>query len=267
MGTRYTVERELARGGAARVFLAHDPSGTTVALKVLRPELAVTVTADRFLREINMLSQFDHPHIAKLLDSGESDYLVYYVMPFVNGPTLREHLNKVRQATTSDSLRIATDLLDALSYAHERGIIHRDVKPENIVLSRQGPVLVDFGIARAIAASGLDRLTRSGFAVGTSTYMSPEQAMGEVDIDHRTDIYSLGCVLFECLAGRPPFTGKNDDLVLRLHIDGRAPSLGKTRKGLSKDLVTAVDRALERDRSKRWASAAEMREALARIDQ
>lgn len=259
---RYTVDREIARGGAARVFLAYDKDGTQVALKVLHPQLAVSVTADRFLREITFLSSFDHPNIGRLIDCGESEWLIYYVMKFVDGPNLREHLARVRRASVADTVRIAADLLGALEYAHAKGIVHRDVKPENVVVSGERAVLVDFGIARAIAQSGTDRLTRSGFAVGTSAYMSPEQIQGMVDIDERTDVYSLGCVLFECLAGRPPFTAERDDLVLRMHLDHRAPEVRSFREEIPESLALLIDKSLKGPREERWQSATEMRRAL-----
>ncbi len=253
----------MARGGAARVFLAkQQDSGKQVALKVLHPQLAVSVTADRFLREVTFLSDIDHPKIGKLIDSGENEWLVYYVMPYVEGPTLREHLARVTQASMSDTLKIAHDLLDALDYAHAKGIVHRDVKPDNVVLSEAGAILVDFGIAKAIAESGTDRLTRSGFAVGTSAYMSPEQIEGAEDIDHCSDIYSLGCVLFECVAGQPPFHAAREEAVLRLHLEGKHPKLRKLRKDTPKELAATIDKALENKREDRWQSAAEMRAAL-----
>lgn len=261
---KYTVERQIARGGAARVFLARDAGGVTVALKVLHPELAVSVTADRFLREIAFLSSIEHPKISKLIDYGENDWLVYYVMPFVPGPTLREHLGQVKRASINDTQLIAADLLRALQYAHDRDIVHRDVKPENIVLSADGPILVDFGIARAIASSGQDRLTRSGFAVGTSTYMSPEQVLGADDIDQRSDIYSLGCVLYECLAGRPPFIASREELVLSMHHKATPPDICELREGAPDSLTEAVNRALEKAPEDRWQSASEMLEVLLR---
>ena len=259
---KYTIERQIARGGAARVFLARDSEGVCVALKVLHPELAVSVTADRFLREISFLSNIEHPKISKLIDYGESDWLVYYVMSYVEGPTLREHLKNVRKVSISDTQRIAADLLTALQYAHDREIVHRDVKPENIVLSVDGPILVDFGIARAIASSGQDRLTRSGFAVGTSTYMSPEQVLGADDIDHRSDIYSLGCVLYECLTGRPPFVSSREELVLSMHQQASPEDIRELRKDTPEYLAEVVNRALEKAPEDRWQSAAEMLEAV-----
>lgn len=245
------------------MFLAQARDGQTVALKVLRPELAVTVTADRFLREIEVLRGFSHPNIANLIDSGDSDFLIYFVMAYVDGPSLRDHLARVRKASVDDALRMAYDLLDALSYAHARDIVHRDVKPENIVLAPNGPVLVDFGIARAIAASGTNKLTRSGFSVGTSSYMSPEQVSGADDIDGRSDLYSLGCVLFESLAGRPPFTARSEELVLRMHLDSSAPDIRAHRPELPDPVAALINRALITNREERWQSAQEMREAVA----
>lgn len=244
------------------MFLAYDRDGKAVALKVLHPQLAVSVTADRFLREIAFLSSFDHPHIGRLVDCGESEWLIFYVMRFVEGPNLREHLARVRRASIPDTARIAIDLLDALAYSHAKGVVHRDVKPENIVLSKDGAVLVDFGIARAIAQSGTDRLTRSGFAVGTSSYMSPEQIQGLLDIDERTDVYSLGCVLFECLAGRPPFTADREELVLRMHLDHKAPEVRALRPDTPEPLALAIDRALRGPREDRWQTVAAMRRVL-----
>lgn len=244
------------------MFLAYDAEGTPVALKVLHPELVVSVTSERFLREVAFLAQVSHPRIPRLLDWGESDWLVWYVMPYVDGPNLREHLSRIRRVSIGDTRRIAHDLLEALSFAHEKGIVHRDVKPENIVLSGQGAVLLDFGIARAIAQAGTDRLTRSGFAVGTSAYMSPEQVEGRLDIDHRSDLYSLGCVLFECLAGRPPFTAPREEMILRMHVDSERPGLGSLREDVPEELRQVIERALQRARQERWQSAADMRRAL-----
>jgi len=259
---RYTIDREIGRGGAARVFHAVTPEGRPVALKILHPELVISVTAERFLREVKMLADMDHPRIARMLDYGESEYLIYYVMDFVEGPSLRDHLSRVRRATVGDTLHIARDLLDALAYAHGRGIVHRDVKPENVVLAPGGAILMDFGIARAVASSGGERLTRSGFTVGTSSYMSPEQVSGDQDIDQRGDIYSLGCVLFECLAGRPPFVHPLEELVLRMQRETPAEDVRAFRADTPPELAEAIGRAIVKRREERWQTAADMASAL-----
>ena len=259
---RYTVHREIGRGGAARVFLAEDAAGRSLALKVLHPELQVSVTADRFLREIRLASRIDHPLVARVLDSGEAEWLVYYVMPFIEGPTLRGHLDRVRRLPVSDAVRMARDLLGALGAAHHVGIIHRDVKPENIVLSANGAVLLDFGIARAIEAAGTSQLTRSGIAVGTSSYMSPEQVQAQTDIDARSDLYSVGCVLFESLAGRPPFRHPNEVVVLQMHMNEEAPDVRAFREDTPPALAEVVARALKKKPAERWESAGAMAAAL-----
>jgi serine/threonine protein kinase len=255
---RYVVDQEIACGGAARIFAGRSPRGDAVAIKILHPELSVTVTADRFVREMEVLRRLDHPGVARVTDSGECGPFVYYVMPFIPGPNLRQHLDQVRRASVSDTRRIGRDLLGALSYAHAHGIVHRDVKPDNVILSPEGPVLVDFGIAKAIEQAGNQRLTRSGFTVGTSTYMSPEQARGDRDIDRRTDIYSLGCVLFECLAGRPPFQHPREEMMLHMLQVEDAPDVRTFRDDAPADLAAAISRSLEKERSKRWQTAGEM---------
>jgi serine/threonine-protein kinase len=262
---RYQVESEIGRGGNARIFLARDSEGRPVALKILHPELLVSVAADRFLREIKLASQLSHPHIARLLDSGERDWLVYYVMDFVDGQTLRERLDTSRQLSIAETLRIASDLLDALDHAHRQGIIHRDVKPANVVLSAHGAVLLDFGIARAVIASGTDQLTRSGIAVGTSTYMSPEQITATTDIDHRCDLYSVGCVLYECLAGQAPYVHRNEAVVLQLHLTQPPPDVRSIRSDVPLELARGISKAMAKEPSNRWPSAQAMREALATV--
>jgi eukaryotic-like serine/threonine-protein kinase len=262
---RYEIEREIGKGGNARIYLAREPGGRQVALKVLHPELLVSVAADRFLREIKLASQLNHPHIARLLDSGEQDWIVYFVMTYVEGPTLREHLSRVRQLSIPETIRLADDLLDALDHAHARAIVHRDVKPDNVVVSSEGAVLLDFGIARAVAASGSDRLTRSGIAVGTSTYMSPEQITALQEIDLRSDLYSLACVLFECVAGQPPFVHKNEAVVLQMHLTQPAPDLRSVRPEIPAELAAGIGRALAKTPGERWQSAAAMRDALAAV--
>jgi serine/threonine-protein kinase len=262
---RYDVEREIGKGGNARIYLAREADGKPVALKVLHPELLVSVAADRFLREIKLASQLNHPHIAHLLDSGERDWLVYYVMSYVQGATLREMLSQRTRLTVPDTLRVADDLLDALEHAHSHGILHRDVKPENVVIGPQGAVLLDFGIARAVWASGSDRLTRSGIAVGTSTYMSPEQITALQEIDLRSDLYSLACVLFECLAGQPPFTHRNEAVVLQMHLTQPPPDLRSIRPEVPAELSQSLARALAKTPEERWQTATAMRDALAAV--
>jgi serine/threonine-protein kinase len=261
----YEIEREIGKGGNARIYLARKPQGPPVALKVLHPELLVSVAADRFLREIKLASQLDHPHIAKLLDSGERDWIVYYVMTYIEGLTLREVLTQSSRISVPDALRLAGHLLDALDHAHARGIIHRDVKPENVVMSPIGAVLLDFGIARAVWASGSDRLTRSGIAVGTSTYMSPEQITALQELDRRSDLYSLACVLFECLAGQPPFSHRNEAMVLQLHLTQPPPDVRDLRPEVPAELARGIARAMAKTPEERWQSAAAMRDALTAV--
>lgn len=262
LGDRYTVLSAVGRGGNASIFAARDQSGGDVAIKVLHPELAVSVAADRFLREIRYTSQLNHPRIARLMDSGEADYLLWYVMPYVRGETLRQALRRQPRLPIPQAAKIATDVLDALEHAHAHGIAHRDIKPDNIVLSPEGAVLVDLGIARAIAHSGDDRVTRSGFVVGTEEYMSPEQAAGAPDVDGRTDIYSMGVVLFESLAGRPPFSSVSAAAVLDMHQHEPAPDVHGLRKDVPKDLAAVVARALAKAPADRWQRAKDMRQAL-----
>src|SRR5213076_824670 len=262
LGDRYTVITAVGRGGNACIFGAYDQVGQKVAIKVLHPELAVSVAADRFLREIRYASQLDHPHIARLLDSGETDYLLWFAMPYLAGETLRQVLRREARLAVDRATHAACEILDALGHAHQHGIAHRDIKPDNIVLSPTGAVLVDLGIARAIATSGDDRVTRSGFVVGTEEYMSPEQAQGSPDVDGRTDLYSLGVVLFECLAGRPPFSSPSAAAVLDMHQHHAPPDLRGLRRDVPSELAALIGRALAKSRAERWQRAMEMRQAL-----
>jgi serine/threonine-protein kinase len=262
LGGRYRVEAEIGRGGGARVFRARDPKGTLVALKVLHPELLVSVAADRFLREIEFARKLDHPHIAGLLDSGEEGWLVYYTMRYADGPSLRHRLDTVGPLSLEEVHRLASDVLGALGYAHAQGVIHRDVKPENVVLTAEGAILLDFGIARAVEVSGGDRLTRSGTTLGTATYMSPEQIRGDRTLDHRTDLYATGCLLFAACAGRPPFHHPNPMFVFQQHATAVAPDLRTVCPQTPRALAEAIARALAKSPTDRWTSAEEMLAAL-----
>jgi serine/threonine protein kinase len=263
-GDHYQVDREIARGGDARVFLAYDRGGQKVALKILHPEFLESVAADRFLREIRLVSQLNHPRIARLLDSGEREWLVYLAMAFIDGPTLRELLGRGRRLSIPDTLRLACHLLDALDHAHQLGIVHRDVKPENVIISPgRGAVLLDFGIARAMVTSASKEITRAGMTVGSSAYMSPEQINGEQNIDGRSDLYSVGCVLFECLAGRAPFVWRKEAVVLQLHLTEPAPDVRTFRPDVPPDLAGAISKAMAKLPEERWQSAAQMRDILA----
>jgi serine/threonine protein kinase len=261
---QYQVDREIGRGGDSRTFLAIDGEGQKVALKILHPEVLESVAADRFLREIKVASQLNHPHIARLLDSGERDWLVYLVTAFIEGPSLREVLGRNRQLSVADTLRIGCELLDALDHAHQLGIVHRDVKPENVLISPgRGAILLDFGIARAIVTSATNEITRAGIAVGSSAYMSPEQINAEQNIDGRSDLYSLGCMLFECLAGRPPFVWRKEVVVLQLHLTEPAANVRTFRPDVPANLAEVIDKALAKLPGDRWQSATEMRAIIA----
>jgi len=262
LADRYTIEREIGRGGAAVVYLAIAPGGENVALKVLRPELAVTVAAQRFLQEIRFISRLNHPNIGGLIDSGEREWLIYYVMPYWEGPTLQQYLQKYRRLEVDDAMRLGRDLLDALAHAHANDIVHRDVKPDNIVLARGGAVLLDFGIARAIALSGQTHLTRSGIAVGTSSYMSPEQITALRELDHRSDLYSTGCVLFEALAGRAPFAHPNEGVVLNRHLNDPPPDVREFRPEAPAAAAAAIMRAMAKAPEDRWPDALAMLSAF-----
>jgi len=273
LADRYRLERQLGQGGMATVYLALDlKHGRQVALKVLRPELARSVGSARFLAEIRTTASLAHPHILPLYDSGVAmaqetgsaatpEYL-YYVMPLVEGETLRQRLGRASQLPLDEALRLALQVADALAYAHRRGIVHRDVKPENILLQAGHALVADFGIARAVDAAGGPRLTTTGLAIGTPLYMSPEQATGDQALDGRSDIYSLGCVLFEMISGEPPFAGANLRSILARILTESPPPL-RSRQGPVPPVVEeAVRRALARDPAERFATAAEFAEAL-----
>ena len=260
---RYAVERELGHGGMATVYLARDRAhDRPVAIKVLRPELDAAMGADRFLREIGLLARLTHPNILPILDSGSADGLLYYVMPYVAGESLRARLQREGQLPLGDALRIGEQLLEALAQAHANGVVHRDVKPENILLSHGQALLADFGIARGADDPAAERLTATGMSIGTPAYMSPEQAAGSRTVDARSDLYSAACVIYEMLAGEPPFTGPTPQAILARRLSQAVPSLGIVRENLPGGIEPALMRALARAPADRFASAAEFAAAL-----
>jgi len=264
LANRYAFERELGRGGMATVFLARDlVHDREVAVKVLHPDLALAVGAERFRREISIARQLHHPHILPLDDSGDAAGSLYYTMPYVPGESLRARIAREQQLTVEEAVRIAREVASALDYAHAHGVVHRDVKPENILLDPQGRSLVaDFGIARAVSASGEEKLTQTGVTLGTPAYMSPEQAFAESEIDGRSDIYSLGCVLFEMLAGQPPFTGPNAQAVMARHTMEVVPSITIIRQSVPDAVEDAILCAMSKTPADRFATAAEFAKAL-----
>ena len=263
LADRYRIDRELGQGGMATVYLAHDVRhDRKVAVKVLLPELASAIGPERFLREITTTANLRHPHILPLYDSGEAGGFLFYVMPFVEGESLRDRLDREKQLPVDDALQIAREVADALSYAHSRGVIHRDIKPENILLEGAHAVVADFGIARAVGAAGGETLTGTGMAVGTPQYMSPEQAGGERDLDGRSDLYSLGCVLFEMLAGQPPFTGPTIESLVHQHLMAIPPPVTQLRPSVPAEVVAALQRALAKTPADRFNPVAQFAEAL-----
>ncbi len=263
LADRYRIERELGRGGMATVYLAEDVRHRRkVALKLLHPELSAVLGPERFLKEIELTASLQHPHILPLFDSGSADGQLYYVMPFVEGETLRGRLERERQLSVADAVRIAREVADALQYAHERGVIHRDIKPENILLQGGHALVADFGIALALQQAGGQRMTQTGLSLGTPQYMSPEQAMGEKTIDARTDIYALGVVLYEMLAGDPPFMGSTVQAIVAKVLTERPTPLHTLRDTVPPGVEQAVLTALAKLPADRFATAAELGSAL-----
>ncbi len=256
---RYAIDREIARGGMATVYLARDlRHGRRVAIKVLREELAAAVGAERFLAEIHVTASLQHPHILPLFDSGSVDGLLWYVMPFVEGETLRSRLAREGPMPLAESIRLAREIADALDHAHVRGIVHRDVKPENVLLQDGHALVADFGIALALEQAGGERITRTGLALGTPQYMAPEQAAGERALDARVDVYALGAVLHEMLAGEPPFAAPTRQAVVRRMMHELPPALATRRPGVAPFVDAAVRRALAAGRCRaRGGSAGE----------
>ncbi len=264
LSDRYRIERELGQGGMATVYLAHDVRhDRKVALKVLRPELAAILGGARFLHEIKTTANLQHPHILPLHDSGEADGMVYYVMPYVEGESLRARLDREKQLPVDAAVRIAREVASALDYAHRHGVVHRDIKPENILLHEGQALVADFGIALAVSRSeGGQRMTETGMSLGTPHYMSPEQAMGEREITPKSDIYALGCVLYEMLSGEPPFTGPTAQAIIARVMTEQPRSLTVQRHTVPPALDEAVQTALEKLPADRYASAALFSEAL-----
>ena len=247
----------------ATVYLAHDlKHDRPVAVKVLHPELAAYLGAERFLREIRIAARLNHPHILPLHDSGEAGGILFYVMPFVEGESLRDLLTRVKQLPIDQALRITREVADALMYAHSHDVVHRDIKPENILLEAGHAVVADFGIARAVGAAGGEKLTNTGMAVGTPAYMSPEQAAGGSDVDARSDLYSLGCVLYEMLAGQPPFTGPTVESVVRQHLMAEVPNVSRVRSTVPPQIEAALTRAMAKTPADRFNSTEQFSEAL-----
>ena len=264
LADRYHIERELGAGGMATVYLAHDVRhDRKVALKVLRPELSAILGAERFLHEIKTTANLQHPHILSLFDSGEADGLVFYVMPYVEGESLRDRIQREKQLPVEDAVRIACEVADALDYAHRHGVIHRDIKPENILLHDGHAQVADFGIALAVSSAGAGtRMTETGMSLGTPHYMSPEQAMGQREINAKSDVYALGCVLYEMLTGEPPFNGPTAQAIIARVMTEEPRSLTLQRKSIPPHVEAAVNAALEKLPGDRLATAAQFAEAL-----
>jgi serine/threonine-protein kinase len=264
LADRYRVERELGQGGMATVYLAEDlKHDRKVALKVLKPELAAVLGADRFVVEIKTTAALQHPHILPLFDSGTADGFLYYVMPFIDGETLRSKLDRETQLGVDEAVRIASDVASALDYAHRSGIIHRDIKPENILLHDGRPMVADFGIALAVSAAAGGRMTETGLSLGTPHYMSPEQATAEKDLTNRSDIYSLGSVLYEMLTGSPPHVGSSAQQIIMKIVTDEARPVTELRRSVPPNVAAALAKALEKLPADRFASAKEFGEALA----
>ncbi len=258
----YAIERELGEGGMATVYLADDiKHERKVALKVLKSELAAVVGAERFLAEIKTTANLQHPHVLQLYDSGEADGFLYFVMPFVEGETLRERIDRDKQLPVEEAVALTRAVAGALQAAHEQGVVHRDIKPANILLSHGEPLVADFEIALAVQEAGGGRLTETGMSVGTPYYMSPEQATADRDPDSRSDIYSLGCVLYEMLTGEPPFTGHTAQAVLGKILTGSPASPTEIRQTIPAHVESVALKALERLPADRFSSAAALADA------
>jgi serine/threonine protein kinase len=263
LGERYAIERELARGGMATIYLARDADrGEQVAVKLMDPKLARAVGVERFLREIDIVRSVTHPLIVPLYESGTAGELLYYVMPYIPGESLYERLERDRRLPLEDALQITHDVAAALGFAHGRGILHRDVKPENILVANGRALVADFGLARAIGSADYQKLTETGVIVGTVFYMSPEQLREDRDLDQRSDIYSLGCILYEMLTGEPPYTGPSlRDTISRI-LRGPIPSARQLRPEVPAAVDQAISRAIAKSAAERFISMQEFAAAL-----
>jgi eukaryotic-like serine/threonine-protein kinase len=260
LADRYRIERELGQGGMATVYLAEDiRHHRQVAIKVLRPDLTAALGPDRFMQEIEIAARLQHPHILGVFDSGSAEGFLYYVMPYVDGESLRERISRQGELPVHEAVRLLSEIADALGYAHGRGVVHRDIKPENVMLSGRHALVMDFGVAKAVnEASGQNRLTTLGVALGTPAYMAPEQASADPHLDHRVDLYALGVMGYELLAGRPPFTGASPQQVLAAHVMQAPELLSRHRPSLSPALTNVIMKALEKRPADRWQTAEEM---------
>ncbi|HMV33222.1 MAG TPA: serine/threonine-protein kinase, partial [Gemmatimonadales bacterium] len=263
LADRYRLERELGQGGMATVYLAHDlKHDRKVAVKVLKPELAAMLGGERFVVEIRTTAALQHPHILPLFDSGEANGFLYYVMPFIDGETLRSKLDRETQLGIDEAVRITVAVADALDYAHRHGVIHRDIKPENILLHDGRPMVADFGIALALSAAAGGRMTETGLSLGTPHYMSPEQATAEKELTARSDVYSLGSVCYEMLTGNPPHVGASAQQIIMRIVTEEAAPVTKVRKNVPPHVAAAVARAIEKLPADRFESARAFADAL-----
>ncbi|NIM51789.1 MAG: protein kinase, partial [Gemmatimonadales bacterium] len=263
LADRYAIERELGSGGMATVYLAHDlKHDREVALKVLRPELSAVLGSERFLREIRIAAKLNHPHILALHDSGEAEGFLYYVMPHVAGESLRSKLNREKQLALDETIALTQQVAAALDYAHQAGVIHRDIKPENILIHQGEALVADFGIALAVSAAGGTRLTDTGLSLGTPEYMSPEQATGERELTARSDLYSLGAVVYEMLVGEPPHTGNTVQAIIAKVVSVTPQPIPRVREAVPGNVEAAVQCALSKAPADRFASGAEFARAL-----
>jgi eukaryotic-like serine/threonine-protein kinase len=268
LGDAYRIERELSGGAMSRVFVATDETlGRTVVIKTLPPAMSAGLSTERFRREIRLLAGLTHPNIVPILSAGERDGLLYYIMPYITAESLRARLIREPTLALTDALGVAIEIAEALDYAHRQGIVHRDIKPENILLADNHAIISDFGIARALARAGEgERLTAMGMSVGTPGYMSPEQAAGEQDVDGRADTYALGCVLYEMVAGAPPFTGKSAAAVIAAHMATPVPSVRSLRSTAPQKLDEVLNRSMAKSPEERYPTASAFVQALRGVE-